>query len=69
VARLLVEAHFGRTELGWWTFIPRGDMPPLAGVLFQGLGAVGRATGLGRLCGGLWACAWKEGGLNGSPVR
>jgi ubiquinone/menaquinone biosynthesis C-methylase UbiE len=59
-ARLLEAAGFRRCEFGSWTFIPRGDMPPLVGALFQALDRIGRITGLASLRGGLWACAWRE---------
>jgi SAM-dependent methyltransferase len=53
--RRLALAGFRQVDLGSWTFIPRGDMPPLAGALFQTLGSLG----VPGLRGGLWACAWK----------
>jgi hypothetical protein len=60
LARLIAGAGFRRAQLGSWTFIPQGDMPPLASAIFRSLGAVGRATRLGWTRGGVWACAWKD---------
>ena len=57
---LLTEAGFSRVEVGCWTFIPKGDMPPMMGTVCQGLDWVGKALRISALRGGLWACAWKE---------
>jgi 2-polyprenyl-6-hydroxyphenyl methylase/3-demethylubiquinone-9 3-methyltransferase len=57
---LLSEAGFERVRTGPWTFIPRGDMPPVLASLLGGLDAVGRVAGWRALRGGLWACAWKD---------
>jgi SAM-dependent methyltransferase len=57
---LLRDAGFARANLGSWTFIPKGDMPPALGLLLDGLDAVGRVARLASLRGGLWACAWRD---------
>ncbi|HYP28555.1 MAG TPA: methyltransferase domain-containing protein [Blastocatellia bacterium] len=58
--RLASEAGFRRIEVGHWTFIPKGDMPPALGLICQGLDLAGRVFRINSLRGGLWACAWKE---------
>jgi ubiquinone/menaquinone biosynthesis C-methylase UbiE len=58
--RLLEEAGFCRIESGYWTFIPKGDMPPALNYVCQGLDIIGRSFHLSSLRGGLWVCAWKE---------
>jgi 2-polyprenyl-3-methyl-5-hydroxy-6-metoxy-1,4-benzoquinol methylase len=60
LVRLLNAAGFARVEVGCWTFIPKGDMPVIAGAVCQGLDWLGRALRISALRGGLWACAWKE---------
>jgi ubiquinone/menaquinone biosynthesis C-methylase UbiE len=60
LAGLLRRAGFSRAELGSWTFIPKGDMPPVMGLLLDGLDAVGRVAHMDSLRGGLRVCAWKE---------
>ncbi|HVF91086.1 MAG TPA: methyltransferase domain-containing protein [Blastocatellia bacterium] len=60
LVRLLTEAGFCRIEVGYWTFIPRGDMPPVLGLICQGLDALGRILRIDSLRGGLWVCARKE---------
>jgi SAM-dependent methyltransferase len=59
--RVLREAGFNRIELGYWTFIPRGDMPSPLGALLRALDLVGRVFQLSSLRGGLWVCAFKAG--------
>jgi cyclopropane fatty-acyl-phospholipid synthase-like methyltransferase len=56
---LLGRAGFGRIESFPWTFIPRGDMPRIVGLLLAGLDAIGRRARLRPLRGGLCVCAWK----------
>jgi 2-polyprenyl-6-hydroxyphenyl methylase/3-demethylubiquinone-9 3-methyltransferase len=55
---LLRRAGFERVEAGPWTFVPKGDMPRVAGWALMALDLVGRATGVHSLRGGLWTCAW-----------
>jgi 2-polyprenyl-6-hydroxyphenyl methylase/3-demethylubiquinone-9 3-methyltransferase len=57
---LITESGFYDTQTGYWTFIPRGDMPWFFGLLLQGLDNVGRSLRMNSLRGGLWACAWKK---------
>jgi len=59
LSALLHQAGFTRAELGSWSFIPRGDMPPALAALLGGLDAVGRVARLDSLRGGLWTCAWR----------
>lgn len=56
---LLNQAVFCRIQSSPWTFIPKGDIPPLVGFLLSGLDAIGRCTRLNFLRGGLLVCAWK----------
>jgi ubiquinone/menaquinone biosynthesis C-methylase UbiE len=60
LVRLLTEAGFSRVHTGCWTFIPRGDMPAILGMICQGLDLIGRVLRISSLRGGLWVCAWKE---------
>jgi SAM-dependent methyltransferase len=57
---MLKKAGFRRIESGYWTFIPKGDMPLILNFVCQGLDIIGRSFGLNSLRGGLWVCAWKE---------
>jgi 2-polyprenyl-6-hydroxyphenyl methylase/3-demethylubiquinone-9 3-methyltransferase len=57
---LLASTGYGRVEVGAWTFIPKGDMPGLAGWVLEALAALGRVAHLDSLRGGLWACAWAQ---------
>jgi ubiquinone/menaquinone biosynthesis C-methylase UbiE len=58
--RLLTDSGFRRIEVGYWTFIPKGDMPLILGLVCQGLDFIGRILRINSLRGGLWVCAWKE---------
>ena len=60
IVRLLAEAGFSRIQVGYWTFIPKGDMPSILGFFLQGLDAIARSFRINSLRGGLWACAWKD---------
>jgi ubiquinone/menaquinone biosynthesis C-methylase UbiE len=57
---LLDQAGFRRIRAAPWTFIPRGDVPALIGLLLTVLDAIGRHGRLDSLRGGLSLCAWKE---------
>jgi SAM-dependent methyltransferase len=57
---LLGEAGFSRGPIGYWSFIPRGDMTPLMGRLFTLLDAIGRAAGVPALRGGLYFVGRKQ---------
>ena len=60
LVRLLTESGFSRIEVGYWTFIPKGDMPVILGLVCQGLDFIGRIFRINSLRGGLWICARKE---------
>jgi 2-polyprenyl-6-hydroxyphenyl methylase/3-demethylubiquinone-9 3-methyltransferase len=57
---LLDDTGFRRSRSAPWTFIPRGDMPPVVATLLSALDAIGRHARLDSLRGGLSLCAWKE---------
>jgi len=57
---LLAGVGFTRVETGPWTFIPRGDMPWLLGLVLRALDIAGRWFGVRGWRGGQWVCAWKE---------
>jgi 2-polyprenyl-6-hydroxyphenyl methylase/3-demethylubiquinone-9 3-methyltransferase len=59
LAGLLRGAGFGELDLGYWTFIQRGDMPPALAALMAGLDRVGAWLRAGFLRGGLRALAVK----------
>ena len=54
---LLRAAELDVAESGYWTFVPRGDMPPVAATLLRALDAVGRAFRIPALRGGLYIVA------------
>jgi ubiquinone/menaquinone biosynthesis C-methylase UbiE len=55
--RLLSEASLRILSLGYWTFIPRGDMPAPYGALLYGLDRLGALAASDTLRGGLVVCA------------
>jgi 2-polyprenyl-6-hydroxyphenyl methylase/3-demethylubiquinone-9 3-methyltransferase len=57
LAQLLSEAGLRTLSLGYWTFIPRGDMPAPYGTLLHGLDRLGTLVASGTLRGGLVVCA------------
>jgi ubiquinone/menaquinone biosynthesis C-methylase UbiE len=57
---LLDQAGFRRIRSAPWTFIPKGDVPALIGLMLTLLDAAGRHARLDSLRGGLSICAWKE---------
>jgi ubiquinone/menaquinone biosynthesis C-methylase UbiE len=57
---LLDKAGFHRIRAAPWTFIPKGDVPAIAGLMLTVLDAIGRYARLDSLRGGLSVCAWKE---------
>ena len=59
LVRLLSESGFSRVEAGCWTFIPRGDMPAVWGMVFRALDLLGRLFRVPAWRGGLWVCGWK----------
>lgn len=56
---LLRHAGFDAPQIGYWTFVQRGDMPAAAALLMTGLDRVGALLGAGSLRGGLRAVAVK----------
>lgn len=60
LVHLLTVSGFCRIQIGYWTFIPKGDMPLVLGLVCQGLDIIGRIFRINSLRGGLWVCAWKE---------
>jgi SAM-dependent methyltransferase len=60
LARLLRAAGFEELDIGYWTFVQRGDMPRTWAALFSGLDRIGRLSGAGFLRGGLRARAVKD---------
>jgi len=58
--RLLAESGLRRIQVGYWTFIPKADMPSTASIICQGLDIIGRALRIKSFRGGMWACAWRE---------
>ena len=60
LVRMLMKSGFRRIQVGYWTFIPKGDMSSVLGFICQGLDIIGRILRINSLRGGLWICAWKE---------
>lgn len=52
-SELALQAGFSRVEVGYWSFVPAGDMPGSFAALFSLLDSIGRALGMGSLRGGL----------------
>ncbi|HWO99608.1 MAG TPA: methyltransferase [Methylococcus sp.] len=57
LADLLRGAGLRPEVIGFWSFVPRGDMPMFLARLFTFLDGVGRGCGLSRLRGGLYCRA------------
>lgn len=57
---MLTESGFRRIQVGYWTFIPKGDMSSVLGFVCHGLDIIGRILRINSLRGGMWICAWKE---------
>jgi 2-polyprenyl-6-hydroxyphenyl methylase/3-demethylubiquinone-9 3-methyltransferase len=57
--RLLYKLGFDPPEFSYWTFIPRGDLPPCYAMLLAGLDRLGRWVAADTLRGGLLVCARK----------
>lgn len=58
--QMLAIARFGRIRAGYWTFIPKGDMPPAIGAILNRMDAMAKALRLNSLRGGLLVSAEKE---------
>ena len=56
---LLGRTGFRHIWSGFWTFIPKGDMPASIASLLTVLDAIGQHVRLDSLRGGLALCAWK----------
>jgi ubiquinone/menaquinone biosynthesis C-methylase UbiE len=54
---LLRDAGFGKLELGYWTFVQRGDMPAALAAPVAAIDTLGKVMGAGYLRGGLRALA------------
>jgi len=54
---LLATSGFTLVTVGYWSFIPRGDMPALAGTVMTALDAIGRVLGIPDFRGGLYIAA------------
>lgn len=54
---LLAASGFTLVTAGYWSFIPRGDMPALAGTIMSTLDALGRVFGIPGFRGGLYIAA------------
>ena len=69
--RLLSEAGLRTLTLGYWTFIPRGDMPAPHAALLHGLDRLGRLVSSDALRGGLVVCAepWESRSAPSRPSR
>ena len=57
--RMLEEAGLEPDGIGYWSFIPRGDLPPGCAWVLAGLDRLGRWFGIGCLRGGLYCRANK----------
>jgi SAM-dependent methyltransferase len=60
LANLLRGAGFAEVEIGYWTFVQRGDLPRPWAALAAGLDPIGRLLRAGFLRGGLRALAAKD---------
>ena len=58
-AALARAAGFGEVRSGWWSFVPRGDMPRAAAAALAALDRLGALLGIGALRGGLLISARK----------
>jgi SAM-dependent methyltransferase len=57
--QLLKQSGFAPVQIRNWTFIPKGDMPPIPGILLQILDGIGKSLKISYLRGGLQVCAQK----------
>lgn len=53
------DSGFCQVDVGYWTFIPKGDMHPALGWVLQSLDRFGRLFRINSLRGGLLLCSWK----------
>jgi ubiquinone/menaquinone biosynthesis C-methylase UbiE len=54
IETLLDESLFVQKRIGYWSFVPRGDMPPGIGHIFKFLDLLGRYFKVGKLRGGIF---------------
>jgi 2-polyprenyl-3-methyl-5-hydroxy-6-metoxy-1,4-benzoquinol methylase len=60
LVELLEESGFLHVRVGYWTFIPKGDMPSFLAFVLAGLDKIGKLFRANSLRGGLSVCAWKD---------
>jgi 2-polyprenyl-6-hydroxyphenyl methylase/3-demethylubiquinone-9 3-methyltransferase len=65
---LLAGAGLDVVSLGWWRFVPHGDLPPLVGPLLEAGEQVGARLRIGCLQGGLAAAACAVLAMTGDAV-
>ncbi len=58
---LLGDAGLTLRNWGYWTFVPKGDMPRWVSLILSASDWLGRVWQIGRLRGGLTVCATKRG--------
>lgn len=58
--RMLNEAGFGRVDVGYWKFVPKGDMPNALGAVIEKLDVVGKIPGMHSFRSGLMVSARKS---------
>lgn len=60
LVELLEASGFRHVRVGYWTFIPKGDMPSVLGSVLTGLDRIGKLFRAPALRGGLLVSAWKD---------
>ena len=60
VEAMLSKSLFVRKRIGYWSFVPRGDMPSGIGLIFNFLDGVGRFLKIGQLRGGIFFTIIKQ---------
>lgn len=58
--QMLSNARFKHVRAGYWTFIPKGDMPPAIGTVLTWMDGMAKVLRLNSLRGGLLVSAEKE---------
>jgi ubiquinone/menaquinone biosynthesis C-methylase UbiE len=54
IETMLDKSLFVKEKIGYWSFVPRGDMPAVAGLIFKFLDLLGRLLKTGHLRGGIF---------------
>ncbi|CAL1241705.1 class I SAM-dependent methyltransferase [Candidatus Methylocalor cossyra] len=67
LVRLLVTAGLVPETVGWWTFVPRGDLPRPVAWAWSGLDVLGRLCRVPRWRGGLYCKAVRPAGPRAFP--